>query len=65
MLVVLIENQLLAPKQVCQSCLLANQDGQPRWQQGQLCCGHPLEQTNPQQPHLYECQMGFQIANIE
>lgn len=65
MLVVLMENQLLAPAQVCQSCLLADQSGQPRWQQGTLRCGRALRQTEADQPMQYECQMGFRIAQIE
>lgn len=65
MLVILMENQLLTPRQVCQACLLADQEGQPRWQQGQLRCGQAIQKINAQQPNLYECQMGFQIANIE
>ncbi len=65
MLVVLMENQLLAPEQVCQSCLLADQSGQPRWRQGKLRCGRALRQAEAEQPLQYECQMGFRIANIE
>lgn len=64
MLVILMENQLLNPQQVCQSCLLADQSGQPRWRRGQLCCGHPLGKTTQEQPEVYECEMGFRIANI-
>jgi len=38
MLVMLIEDQILAPGQVCQSCLMADSSGQPRWRQGKLRC---------------------------
>jgi hypothetical protein len=65
MLVVLMENQLLAPEQVCQTCLLASQSGQPRWNQGQLYCGRALQKSTAEQPDQYECQMGFRIANIQ
>jgi hypothetical protein len=65
MLVVLMENQLLAPEQVCRSCLMADQSGQPRWQQGQLRCGRALQKATANQPDQYECQMGFRIAHIE
>ncbi len=65
MLVVLMENQLLAPEQVCQTCLMADQSGQPRWYQGQLRCGRALRKTADEQPVQYECQMGFRIAQIE
>jgi hypothetical protein len=65
MLVVLMEDQLISPKQVCQTCLLADQSGQPRWSNGRLRCGHALSKLTDQQPDQYECEMGFRIANIE
>jgi hypothetical protein len=65
MLVVMMNNQLLAPDAVCQSCLMADQGGQPRWRQGQLRCGRLLAHAEPGQPTQYECQMGFRIAHIE
>jgi hypothetical protein len=65
MLVVLMENQLISPQQVCQTCLLADQSGQPRWSNGRLRCGHALNKLTDQQPEQYECAMGFRIANIE
>ncbi|OUL35637.1 hypothetical protein BV372_10565 [Nostoc sp. T09] len=65
MLVILMENQILAPGKVCQSCLLADQSGQPRWSQGQLRCGQQVRKLTEQQPEQYECMMGFLIANIE
>lgn len=65
MLVVLMENQLLAPEQVCQTCLLADQTGQPRWRQGELRCGRALRTATEDQPKQYECQMGFRIAQID
>lgn len=65
MLVVLMENKLLAPEQVCQTCLLADQSGQPRWRQGELRCGRSLQRATATQPEQYECQMGFRIAHIE
>lgn len=65
MLVVLMEDRLVAPRQVCQSCLLADRSGQPRWRQGQLSCGHAIAKMAENQADQYECQMGFRIANIE
>lgn len=65
MLVILMENQILTPLKVCQSCLLADRSGQPRWSHGQLRCGQQLPTINAQQPDQYECMMGFRIANIE
>lgn len=65
MLVVMTENQLLSPAVVCQNCLMADQQGQPRWHQGQLRCGRLLSEMHDGQPAQYECQMGFRIANIQ
>lgn len=65
MLVILTKNQILPPQQVCQTCLLANQNGQPRWHQGQLRCGRAISKLSENQPEQYECQMGFRIANID
>lgn len=65
MLVILVNNQVLSPRTVCQSCLLADQSGQPRWHGGQLRCGHALNKVTEQQPAQYECEMGFRVANIE
>ena len=65
MLVMLIDDRILAPKTVCQSCLLADRRGEPRWQGGQLRCGQALQKLAPQQPDQYECQMGFRVAKVE
>ncbi|MBD2090832.1 hypothetical protein H6F67_13330 [Microcoleus sp. FACHB-1515] len=65
MLVILMENQILQPKQVCQSCLMADPSGQPRWTEGQLRCGRALVKLGDRLPDQFECQMGFRIANIE
>ena len=65
MLVILMDDQLLAPQHVCQSCLLADQSGQPRWRGNQLRCGQVLRKLTPQQPDQYQCLMGFRVAKIE
>ncbi|WP_071191337.1 hypothetical protein [Trichormus sp. NMC-1] len=65
MLVILMDEQILAPEQVCQSCLLANGSGQPRWGGGQLRCGQAIRQLTEQHPEQYECVMGFRIANVK
>lgn len=65
MLVILIDDQIITPKTVCQSCLMADRSGQPRWHQGQLRCGQALQRLSPAQPLQYECQMGFRVAQIE
>lgn len=65
MLVILMDDQILSPACVCQSCLLADRNGQPRWRQGKLGCGHAVRKPTQQQPDRYECEMGFLVANIE
>lgn len=64
MLVVMMKDQLLSPHTVCQTCLMANQEGQPRFHHGRLTCGRSLTNLQADQPKQYECQMGFKIADI-
>jgi hypothetical protein len=67
MLVVIIKNQIIRPQQVCQACLLADRDGQPRWKQGKLYCGRVVRNLNycsETQLNAYECQMGFRLIDI-
>ncbi|WP_330202532.1 hypothetical protein [Cyanobacterium sp. Dongsha4] len=64
MLVILQKEQILNTDTICQTCLWANQQGSPRWQGGKLGCGHCLGTSEPKQPQLYECQMGFRLVNI-
>lgn len=65
MLVILTDDQIFAPEQVCKSCLLANNNGQPRWQGGKLRCGQAIRKCTEQNLEQYECIMGFRIANIQ
>ncbi|MEA5511986.1 hypothetical protein VB715_19625 [Crocosphaera sp. UHCC 0190] len=65
MLVVLTHENILSVQQVCPGCLLSNHQGQPRWYQGHLGCGHSLDQREREQVSLYECEMGFQIAEVQ
>jgi hypothetical protein len=65
MLVILADEQVLSTEQVCPGCLLANCQGLPRWQQGKLGCGHFLGKGEQNQPALYQCQMGFKIAELD
>jgi hypothetical protein len=65
MIVILTQNQILSPEAICQSCLLADQGGHPRWHHGQLCCGHPLVDQPEAHTHHYRCQMGFRIAEVD
>ncbi|MEO0768755.1 MAG: hypothetical protein AAFY72_04880 [Cyanobacteria bacterium J06649_4] len=64
MLVILIEDQLLSPGTVCQSCPMASQNGQPRWQQGRLRCGKLVDKSATKVPKQYECTMGFRVAEV-
>jgi hypothetical protein len=64
-LIVLTDEHILSTRQVCQGCLLATREGRPRWQGGKLGCGHALDRARGHQGALYECQMGFTIADIE
>jgi hypothetical protein len=68
MLVVIINDRIIAPERVCQACLMADRDGQPRWQQGKLGCGriiHNLNRCSEPQSDAYECQMGFRLVEID
>jgi hypothetical protein len=68
MLVVVINDRILAPQQVCQACLLADRDGQPRWQPGKLRCGKLVRNVTcctEAQPDAYQCQMGFRLVDID
>ena len=69
MFVVIINDRILAPQQVCQDCVLAGHDGQPRLRQGKLCCAQLICNLNhcssEPQPTAYHCQMGFKLVEIE
>jgi hypothetical protein len=64
MLVILTDSQILEPRSVCQGCLLASQQGQPRVHDGQPCCGKALQPCGDRYPHQYQCAMGFRLAEI-
>jgi hypothetical protein len=65
MLVIITEEHLISPTQVCQTCLLADRSGQPRWHNGKLCCGNAVQPLSRELPPQYECCMGFRLVNIE
>ena len=65
MLVILIKEQLIAPQNVGQSCVLADKSGRPRWYNGKLSCGQAVRKITEQQADWHECAMGFRIANID
>ncbi|WOD38123.1 hypothetical protein [Nodosilinea sp. E11] len=64
MLVIMTDNQLIAPQKVCCNCLMADRHGQPRWHQGVLRCGHQVASLDQAQPTQFECEMGFRVADI-
>jgi hypothetical protein len=66
MLVIVTTDRIIPPQQVCQACLLADDEGKPRWRQGTLCCARAMT-DNPQSaiPIAYECQMGFKLIDID
>jgi hypothetical protein len=39
MIVMIVDQQILSPKQVCQNCLMSDQSGLPRWHDSKLRCG--------------------------
>lgn len=65
MLVMLIDNKLIAPGPICQSCPMASQSGKPRWQAGRLRCGHRVDKAPKDAPPQYDCTMGFRVAELE
>ncbi|MEM9214216.1 MAG: hypothetical protein AAGD25_07695 [Cyanobacteria bacterium P01_F01_bin.150] len=68
MLVILMDNQLLPSQSVCQGCVMADQQGRPRWYGGELLCGRALQclpEDGDHRLNQYECQMGFRIAHID
>ncbi len=65
MVVMITEANMLDPHCVCQTCLLADRGGQPRWRGDRLQCGRSATQVDGDRGHRYECQMGFVIAKID
>ncbi len=64
MVVVVTNEQVFNAQRVCQGCLLANHQGLPRWQQGSPCCSLALPAEISGQGQIYQCPMGFRLANI-
>jgi hypothetical protein len=65
MLVMMTDNQIISLHTVCQTCLLADHNGEPRWQHGSLGCGRLVAGLDHGQPAQFECQMGCRIARVE
>lgn len=65
MVVILTDNSLIPTCQVCQGCVLADHNGQPRWRGGQLDCGRMVSHCSDRTGHHYQCVMGFHVAQID
>lgn len=66
MFVVITDEHVLSAQQVCQNCLLADHSGLPRWREGKLGCANSLGKfAQNHSTTIYQCQMGFRVANIE
>ena len=65
MIVMMLEQQLLSAKQVCQSCLMADKSGLPRWRGDKLGCGKAMTKSAPDQATIYRCQMGFDVTHVD
>jgi hypothetical protein len=65
MLVVVTDTQIIPASHVCGQCVLASQDGQPRWSQGRPCTGRVVPKRSDRDPDQYECPMGFRIMDID
>jgi hypothetical protein len=65
MLVILMDDQIFTPEQVCQSCVFASNSGEPRWHGGQLHFGQAIRKFAEQRSEQYEFVMGFRIAHIK
>lgn len=63
MLVLLTQDQVLSPGQVCCSCIFASQSGQPRWRDGHLACGRLKKQVASESTQQ-RCPMGFRVVDV-
>ena len=64
MLVMIVGDRVVSVQQVCQNCLMASRDGQPRWDSGQLRCGQAIASSVPQHADQFDCQMGFRVIQV-
>ena len=63
MIVMIMDEQILLAKQVCQNCLMSDQNGLPRWRDNGLKCGRVLQQHSG--ARIYRCQMGFDLTHVQ
>jgi hypothetical protein len=64
MLVMVLNEQIIPTRTVCETCLWADQTGQPRWSGDRLRCGKALHKFTEQQPDQFQCAMGFRVVNV-
>ena len=64
MVVMIADEQILPAQKVCQSCLMSDHHGLPRWHGSQLGCGKIVPQTTSRQAKIYRCQMGFKVTQV-
>jgi hypothetical protein len=64
MLVIVLDDNLIPPQTVCETCLMADQQGRPRWNGEKLRCGKALGKPTEQQPAAFQCVMGFRVVNL-
>ena len=65
MMVMIMDEQILLAKQVCQNCIMSDQSGLPRWRDSRLKCGKALQQQPSEQARIYRCQMGFNLTQVQ
>ncbi len=64
MLVIIVNEQILSARQICQNCLMADRSGLPRWRDDQLGCGKASQKFTDRQASIYTCQMGFRVTKV-
>lgn len=74
MVVLLTEQGILSPRQVCPGCILASAQGLPRFRGGHLSCGRSgaveakaqaREEAQPEEAAMgQDCPMGFRVIDV-
>lgn len=64
MLVMVLNEQIIPTQPICETCLWADQMGQPRWNGDRLRCGKALHKFAEQQPDQFQCAMGFRVMHV-
>lgn len=65
MTVIIGEQQILSARHICQHCLMSDRRGLPRWHGSELRCGKMLLDSTFTQTKVYQCQMGFNVVQLE